>query len=109
MRVETFKLRLEKKIERIPFSGCWVWMGWVDYQGYGRSGHVFAHRRVYSLYREPIPKGLCVCHRCDMPSCVNPDHMFLGTHLENMQDSARKGRQRGRSALPRRSRGCKEG
>jgi hypothetical protein len=92
MRIETFKQRLEAKIERVPFSGCWLWLGWVDYQGYGRSGHVFAHRRVYSLYRGVIPRGLCVCHHCDVPSCVNPGHMFLGTRSDNMQDSLKKGR-----------------
>jgi hypothetical protein len=82
---------------------CWFWMGGRTPLGYGIIGVQYApryaHRIAYELFVEPIPKGLCVCHTCDNPSCVNPEHLFLGTRKENMQDSSLKGR-RFRQVLP---------
>lgn len=77
--------------------GCWIWLGMVDGGGYGsfRIGAkmVKAHRASWIIHRGPIPEGLRVLHQCDMPPCINPDHLFLGTQLENMQDMFAKGRQ----------------
>lgn len=81
-------------------GGCWNWRGGKTVHGYGRlivpprKGVVYAHRHAYELTFGPIPKGLEICHRCDNPSCVNPAHLFAGTHLANMQDARKKMRVR---------------
>jgi HNH endonuclease len=87
-------------------DGCWVWTGsrkaqdGVPRAGYGeirisRSKAVLAHRLSWELHRGPIPDGLEVMHRCDNPPCVNPDHLTLGSHAENMADMKAKGRGNG--------------
>lgn len=79
-----------------PNSGCWIWSGLTNSRGYGRivvSGHdQRAHRVSYELYCGPIPDGKLVCHRCDVPSCVNPAHLFLGGAADNHHDMRSKGR-----------------
>lgn len=86
-----------------PNSGCWIWIGNANRDGYGlltgsRKGkpYFLAHRVSWEMHKGAIPDGLHVLHRCDMPACVNPDHLFLGTHSENMHDMGRKGRGRGK-------------
>jgi hypothetical protein len=79
-----------------PVTGCWEWCGARHKYGYGeiRNGKkgVRVSRKAYELWVGPIPHGIKVCHRCDNPPCCNPEHLFLGTHKENIEDAARKGR-----------------
>ena len=74
-------------------NSCWLWMGGRDIEGYGRFSHGQAHRVAWELSRGPISTGLVVCHHCDTPACVNPDHLFVGTQRDNRLDCVRKGRQ----------------
>lgn len=81
---------------RSRVSDCWHWLGAVDQHGYGSFFHsnerIGAHRFAWILANGSIPDGLFVCHRCDNPLCVNPAHLFLGTHNQNMRDMSEKGR-----------------
>lgn len=76
-------------------SECQVFDGRLDKRGYGRVGrNAFAHRLAWALHNGADPTGLHVCHKCDNPPCVNPEHLFLGTHDDNMRDMVAKGRAR---------------
>lgn len=101
------KDRIQKLIE-IDAKGCWLWTKGRMPFGYGAivvNGKTkLAHRVSYEAHVGPIPSGLCVLHRCDVPPCVNPEHLFLGTQLDNMRDKIAKGRQ-GDSSVGRRVRG----
>lgn len=82
-------------------NGCWVWTAAKDYYGYGvfsRSHYnksTRAHRAIWEILNGEIPKGYVICHKCDNPPCVRPDHLFVGTHKENMLDKVSKGRAAG--------------
>lgn len=78
-----------------PNTGCWLWGAATrDKKGYGvlkvKGKMQFAHRLNYQIHKGEIPKGLFVCHRCDTPTCINPEHLFLGTTQENTQDRTNK-------------------
>ena len=73
-------------------NGCWIWPFSRSPAGYGKIGNRYAHRMSFEAYIGKVPDGLEVCHQCDEPGCVNPDHLFIGTHQDNMRDSASKGR-----------------
>ncbi len=89
--------KFESKTERSP-SGCWIWAQSLGTAGYGQVSYqgklIGAHRAAWMIYRGSIPSGLFVCHKCDVKTCVNPDHLFLGSPLSNMQDMIAKKRDR---------------
>lgn len=95
------RFRTESQVDRFYCSfeqsgDCWLWDGHINDKGYGvfcmNGRKESAHRAAWLLLRGPIHDGLHVLHRCDVRNCVNPDHLWLGTHRDNMRDMSAKGR-----------------
>jgi len=91
--------KIDMCFNNISYSGneqdCWEWIGKKDKDGYGIfiiNNITKVHRAVYEFYNGQFPKNLMVCHKCDNPSCCNPDHLFLGTAKDNKQDAVNKKR-----------------
>lgn len=107
--------RLERHSIPEPNTGCQLWFS-SSRNPYGH-GHMgvggrtkMAHRVAWECYRGPIPQGALVLHKCDTPGCINPNHLFLGTHQDNEDDKVRKGRQaRGSKLAHPRARGERNG
>lgn len=103
---KTFEERFWEKVKKT--SGCWGWTGHRSGSGYGRlrgpvdtgSVQIYAHRASYEINIGPIPDEMLVCHHCDNPQCVRPEHLFLGTQKENHQDMLSKKRGRGQANQP---------
>lgn len=91
--------RFEKYIFYSP-DGCHYWIGATGTGKHSKRGRFningrnqWAHRVAFNLYKGPVPDGKCICHHCDNDACVNPNHLFLGTQVDNINDMLRKGRQ----------------
>lgn len=88
--------RFDRAYEADANSGCWLWSGVTLSSGYGQirvqNRKWLAHRLSWSLNKGLLPAGALVLHRCDVRSCVNPDHLFLGDHRDNIVDCIQKGR-----------------
>ena len=93
-RLPTSELvRFENKFEPITESGCWIWGGKSPRGSFLYGGrNISAYRAAWLLFRGTIPTGIQVCHKCDVPACVNPQHLFLGTQSDNIRDMYAKGR-----------------
>ncbi len=93
----TAQERFDDKWTTIPETDCWWWIASINKDGYGQlkfKGLMQrAHRVSHILHVGDIPAGKHVLHHCDNPGCVNPDHLFLGTHQDNMDDKVSRGRQ----------------
>jgi len=100
MNRTTLKEKLETNSIPIPPSSCLIWIGTCCYGGYGRIGHNYntfmAHRASYQEFVGPIPKNKFVLHKCDQPACINPEHLYVGTAMDNSRDISR--RKRGHNA-----------
>lgn len=88
MKAQTVAAKLQKNSIPIPESGCLVWLGAGERHGKVRVGGKvqLAHRAAYEASRGPIPDGAHVLHKCDVSSCINPNHLYIGDHAQNMRD-----------------------
>ena len=101
--------RFWSKVKVGAADECWEWQAGLDSDGYGRiqfdGKRQGAHRFSWILHNTDIPQGMCICHRCDNPACVNPNHLFLGTQVDNIYDMVSKNR----NYLPPKATHCVQG
>src|SRR5438105_2492420 len=104
--MKTLRERFDSKWTPEPNSGCWLWLGAVSGGAWGGYGIIRiggrnrqAHRISWELFKGEIPLGMQVCHTCDTPGCVNPNHLFVGTQSDNQKDCNSKGRRDSRGEL----------
>lgn len=94
---KSIKERFWEKVDIQEPEDCWLWLASLAGRSYGHiwfDGRIeYAHRVAWIITYGPIPPKICVCHHCDVSLCVNPKHLFLGTHKDNMRDMISKGRQ----------------
>ena len=92
----TIHERLDHYTYTEPNTGCWLWGGVTNGVGYGRlkvgRKMLYAHRLQWERHNGAIPKAMLVCPKCDVPTCINPEHLFLGTFSDNIKDAVQKGR-----------------
>ena len=101
-RAKNYALGRIRRYSKAVESGCIEWQRWKSKQGYGQISFTitgegtraaYAHRLLWELtHNVELGRNICICHRCDNPSCVNIEHLFVGTRKDNSQDMARKGR-----------------
>jgi HNH endonuclease len=95
-RTDSLEVRFRQRVTQEPNTGCWLWTGNTFPNGYGQIScggrKLLTHRVSFELDRGSVPADKVVCHRCDVPLCVNPDHLFLGTQSDNVSDCYKKGR-----------------
>lgn len=88
----TQEQRFWERVNKRSDDGCWVWTGIIRRNGYGYLAGMRAHRLSYEIHHGPIPDGFYVLHHCDNRPCVNPDHLYVGTALDNSRDMDRRSR-----------------
>lgn len=94
-KIKPIQERFWEKVEIIPFHSCWEWTGTRSRYGdfcIKKNKNISAHRFSWQIHFGAIPKGIFVCHKCDNTHCVRPEHLFLGTAQDNVNDALKKGR-----------------
>ena len=103
--LDTVRTRLEENSIPVTETGCWIWEASLHNTGYGkmryRGKKVTAHRISYMVYKGEIPKDMFVLHSCDVRECINPNHLRLGDHIDNMSDMSSRNRTRNQTGTTR--------